>query len=391
MTKILIKLFIKNSDDINNPKIREKYGILGSIVGIVSNILLFIIKFIIGIILNSVAISADSFNNLSDSASSIITFVGFKMGNKPADAEHPFGHGRMEYISGLLVSFIIIMIGFEFFKSSVTKIFNPEEVVFNIVSVIILCITALIKVWQGMFNKTIGKKINSKSLIATATDSMNDVLVTCAAIISIFISHFTKFYVDGWFGAFVAVILMYSGFKIAKEILSPLIGEYIDPELSSQIKQMVLSYDGILGVHDLLVHNYGPNRSMASIHAEVPHDVDINISHEIIDRIEREVSKNLGIFLVIHMDPVNINDKRVMDISNKVKLILNDFGLGYSAHDFRIVDGINDINIIFDMVIPHKCSNEEQNKALNYVKDAITKIDKRYNCVINVEKSFEME
>lgn len=389
MTRLLIKMFIKNPENISDTKIRENYGILGSIVGIVSNILLFIVKFIIGILLNSVAITADSFNNLSDSASSIITFLGFKMANKPADKEHPFGHGRMEYISALIISFIIVLLGFEFFKSSIAKIFNPEPIVFKWISVIILFLTVAVKIWQSLFNRYIGKKINSQSLIATATDSMNDVIVTITTIISIFISHYAKINVDGFFGVFVASVLIYSGISLAKDTLSPLLGESTDPELAKKIKEMVLSYEGVLGVHDLLVHNYGPNSSMASIHVEVPYNVDINISHEIIDKIEREVAKKLGIFIVIHMDPVDIHDERLKRISETVKSCIKKFGDNFDVHDFRIVDGLNNINVIFDIVVPHGYNKGLQNNMLKDIRDAVLNLDTKYTCVINVENAFE--
>lgn len=389
MTSFLIKLFIKDYENIGNSKVRENYGLLGSFVGIFSNTLLFAVKIIIGTLLNSIAITADSFNNLSDSASSVITLIGFKMGNKPADDEHPYGHGRMEYISALAVSFIILLLGFEFFKTSVEKILNPDDITFRWISVLILFLTVIVKVWQGLFNKSLGKKINSQSLIATGADSMNDVVVTSATILSLFISKFTGLAVDGWFGVLVALFLMYSGFSLARETLSPLIGEATDSELAEKIKKIVLEYDGVLGTHDLMVHNYGPNKSLASIHVEVPYDVDINVSHEIIDKIEKDVLKRTGIFLVIHMDPVDTKDERLSAISRTIKEYLSGLDEYFDAHDFRIVDGINNINIIFDLVVLYKCCPEKQSAVLDEVKKRIRSLDERYTCVINIDKSYQ--
>lgn len=388
MTKFLIKIFIKDYNNTNNSHIREKYGLLGSFVGIISNIILFLLKFIIGILLNSVAITADSFNNLSDSASSVITLIGFKMANRPPDKEHPFGHGRIEYISGLIVSFMIMYLGFQFLKSSVKKIFIPEEITFDIISILILVATVFMKLWLSAFNKYLGNKINSKPLIATAKDSINDAIVTITAIISIFITKFTEVTVDGWFGSFVAIILIYSGFSIAKDTLSPLIGESTDPTISKQIKERILKYNGVLGVHDLIIHNYGPNKSMASIHVEVPHHIDIRISHEIIDKIEHDISNELGIFLVIHMDPVDTNDERIKKISAEINKCIKKYGDKVDVHDFRIVDGINNINVIFDAMIPYDYNSEKQNNLLTDIKNTISLLDKKYTCVINIEKNY---
>lgn len=389
MTRFLIRTFVKNYNNTQDDKVRESYGMLGSFVGIVSNTVLFALKFVIGIVLNSVAITADSFNNLSDSASSIITMIGFKMGNQPPDNEHPYGHGRMEYISAFVVSFFIMLLGIEFLKTSVRKIFNPEIVEFKWLSVIILIITIIVKMWQGRFNKYVGNKINSQSLIATATDSMNDVLVTSVTVLSLFITKFCAITVDGYFGVFVALVLLYSGFNLAKETLSPLIGEGSDGELTDKIKNMICSYDGILGVHDLMVHNYGPNKSMASIHAEVPCNVDINISHEIIDKIERDISKKLGITLVIHMDPIDNTDKRIKVISQSVKNYLYSIDDKFDAHDFRIIDGKNNVNVIFDVIIPRRFKANEQNEIVSNIKRIVSKIDSKYTCVINIEYGFE--
>ena len=388
MTTLLIKLFIKDYKNIKDENIRKKYGELGSFVGIGSNIVLFIIKFLIGVFINSVAIMADSFNNLSDSLSSIITLIGFKLGAKPADEEHPFGHGRMEYISGLIVSFIIMLIGFEFLKTSFFKIINPESISFSYLTIFILLITVMVKIWQAFFNKKIGILINSHSLIATATDSRNDVIVTSVTILSLVIFKMFGINLDGYLGLFVALFLMYSGFNLAKETLSPLLGEAIDNELAEKIKSIALSYDEVIGVHDILVHNYGPNKSMASLHVEVPNNIDINISHETIDLIEKRVQEELNIFLTIHMDPINIDDKRINTIVDTIKNVLNQYDEDLHTHDHRLIDGKNNINFIFDLVIPYNFSKEKETKLIKDIKNSVSNLDKRYKCIINIEKSF---
>ena len=388
MTTLLIKLFIKDYKNIKNENIRKKYGELGSFVGISSNIVLFIIKFLIGIFINSVAIMADSFNNLSDSLSSIITLIGFKLGAKPADKEHPFGHGRMEYISGLVISFIIILIGFEFLKTSFFKIISPENISFNYLTIFILLITVIVKIWQALFNRKIGMLINSHSLIATATDSRNDVIVTSVTILSLVIFKIFGLNLDGYLGLLVALFLMYSGFSLAKETLSPLLGEAIDNELAEKIKSIALSYNEVIGIHDILVHNYGPNKSIASLHVEVPNNIDINISHETIDLIEKRVQEELNIFLTIHMDPINIDDKRINIIVDTIKNVLNQYDEDLDTHDHRLVDGKNNINFIFDLVIPYNFSKEKETKLIRDIKNSVMNLDKRYKCIINIEKSF---
>lgn len=300
MTEFLVNKFIKDSANIESTEVRTRYGMLASVVGIFCNVLLFSVKLAIGLILSSLAVTADAFNNLSDAASSIISFVGVKMAGKPADAEHPFGHGRIEYIAALIVSFLVIEVGFTFFKSSISKIMHPEEITFDPVPFIILILSILVKLWMAFFNNKLGKRIDSKVMLATAADSLGDVITTSATVISIVICHFTSINVDAIAGLIVSGIVIWSGVSIAKDTLEPLIGQRVPSELYQKITDMVESYEGIVGAHDLIVHNYGPNRSMATIHAEVPNDVSIEASHEIIDRIERDAKKELNILLVIH-------------------------------------------------------------------------------------------
>lgn len=287
MTQFLIEHFVKDYEDVEKISVRTAYGVLASIVGIFCNVFLFAVKFTIGVIAHSVSVMADAFNNLSDAGSSIISFIGVKMAEKPADRDHPFGHGRIEYIAALVVSFLILEVGFTFLKDSIGKIRTPEMLNFQIASVIILILSIGVKLWLGLFNKRLGEKINSKVMMAVFADSMGDVITTGATILSLIIFRITGWNIDGVVGIGVALVVMWAGVGIAKDTLEPLIGEAIDPQVYDQIKAFVEKYDGIVGTHDLIVHNYGPGRSMASIHAEVPNDVDIEKSHEIIDRIER--------------------------------------------------------------------------------------------------------
>lgn len=388
MTEFLVKKFVKNHENIQNSEVRTQYGVLSSIVGILCNVLLFGVKLLIGLAMHSIAVMADAFNNLSDAASSIISFVGVKMASKPADEEHPFGHGRMEYIAAFIVAFLVIQVGFSFLKSSIGKIRNPEEMVFELLPFLILVLSVAVKLWMGLFNRRLGKRIDSKVMLAAAADSFGDVLTTSVTIAAILISRLIGFNVDAYAGIIVSLIVMWAGVGIAKDTLEPLIGEAVDPELYEQITELVESYDGIEGTHDLVVHNYGPNQSMASIHAEVPRDVDIEDSHEIIDRIEREVSKRLGIFLVIHMDPVEVRDEYILKVKTEVEDVVQNIDERLTIHDFRLVKGKKQINLIFDMVVPHEYTQEKEDEVRLQVLEDMQKTDARYQCVITIDKSF---
>lgn len=388
MTEFLIKHFIKDYKEVEKVSVRTAYGVLASIVGIFCNVFLFAVKFVVGFILNSVSVTADAFNNLSDAGSSIISFVGVKMAEKPADRDHPFGHGRIEYIAALVVSFLVLEVGFTFLKDSIGKIRTPEALNFQTVSVAILIVSIAVKLWLGLFNRKLGERINSKVMMAVFTDSMGDVIATGATILSLIFFRLTGINIDGIVGVGVALVVMWAGVGIARDTLEPLIGEAIDPEVYKEIKSFVESYDGIEGTHDLLVHNYGPGRSMASIHAEVPNDVDIEQSHEIIDRIEREAAKKLGIFLVIHMDPVEMKDQRVLQVRDRAVQILKELDPACSIHDFRMVHGENQINLIFDMVIPIEYDEEMRKELPQKLADRLKESDPRYECVITVEYDY---
>ena len=391
MIQFLVRRFVKNHEDTENPDVRTAYGILSSVVGIFCNVLLFGVKMTIGTLMRSMAVMADAFNNLSDAASSVIGFVGVKMANKPADKDHPFGHGRMEYIAALIVSFLVIEVGITFFKSSIEKIRNPEELAFSWISFIILALSVGVKLWLSVFNRVLGRRIDSKVMLATAADSMGDVITTTATLVSIIVCRFSGVNIDGVVGLIVSIVVIMSGISIARDTLEPLIGKGVDPKLCGEIKALVESYDGIVGTHDLIVHNYGPGRSMASIHAEVPRDVDIETSHEIIDRAEREVSKKLGLFLVIHMDPVEVHDARVLAIKEKLGRVLHALDDRLTFHDFRVVFGKEQINLIFDLVVPFTYNEEEELKLSQQVMALMQEVDARYQCVITMDRSFVAE
>lgn len=388
MTEFLVRHFVKNHEDVEKVSVRTAYGVLASVVGIFCNVLLFVVKGAVGFFLHSVSVMADAFNNLSDAGSSIVGLVGVRMASKPADEEHPFGHGRIEYIAALVLSFLVLQVGFTFFKDSIRKIQNPEELKFQAVSVIILVLSIGVKLWMGMFNKKLGKKIDSKVMMATATDAMGDVVTTTATIASVLFFKITGINIDGIVGIGVSLVVMWAGIGIAKDTLEPLIGEAVAPEEYVRISRFVEKYEGIVGSHDLIVHNYGPGRSMASIHAEVPNDVDIEVSHEIIDRIERDAAKRLGIFLVIHMDPVETKDAHVLEVRHQVEQILDAVDFRVSIHDFRMVDGKEQINLIFDMVVPFEYSTQKQNELKMTLRKLLQMADKRYQCVITIERSY---
>ena len=384
----LVKKFVKNYEQVQDSEVRTAYGMLASVVGILCNVFLFAVKILIGLIMGSIAVTADAFNNLSDAASSVISFVGVKMASKPADDEHPFGHGRMEYIAAFIVAFLVIQVGFSLFQTSIGKLRNPEDIAFDLLPFLILVLSIGIKLWVEYYNRRLAKRIDSKVKKATAAASLRDVIPTSAPAASILISHFAGVNVDGIAGLLVSVLVMWSGVSIFRDTLEPLVGEAVDPELYQQITDLVESYDGILGTHDLIVHNYGPGKSMASIHAEVPRNVDIEDSHEIIDRAEREVARKLGILLVIHMDPLAVEDEAVNRVRKEVKETLWLIDENLSFHDFRMVRGKKQINLIFDMVVPHSYSEEQRKKLTDKVALAMQHKDPRYQCVITVDQSF---
>ncbi len=387
MTNMLIKFFIKNSEETNNPSVREKYGMLSGGVGIFCNILLFIGKLSVGLISASISIMADAFNNLSDAASSVVTLVGFKMAGRPADDQHPFGHGRIEYISGLIISTVVMMMGLEFVKSSIEKIINPASIEIGIYSIIILLMSILLKLWMSIFNKKIGDRINSSTIKAISMDSLADVAATATALIGAIISYMCGVYVDGYAGVLVALFIIYTGFTTARETLSPLLGQAPDKEFVDKIEKKVLSYDNIVGVHDLIVHNYGFNNSLVSLHAEVPCDINILKIHETIDTVERDIKKDFNCDIVIHMDPIATDDNAVNSVKYEIESIVKSIDERLNIHDFRMVQADSFTNLIFDLVVPHMFELKDD-EIESIINEKIIALNSSYRLVLNIDKYF---
>ncbi len=387
MVSLLSKLFIRDFSNYDDVYVRRKYGILGSTVGIFLNILLFGFKYFAGIVSSSVAVTADAFNNLSDAGSSIITLVGFKFTGLSPDNEHPFGHGRIEYISGLIVSMAIILMGFELFATSVGKIINPEDVDTSTVAFVILFISVIVKIYMAFYNVSIGKKINSAAMKATAIDSLSDSVATSVVFISMLIMKFTGYNIDGYAGAAVAVFILFAGYGAAKDTISPLLGMKPSKETVDTINEIIMSHDGILGIHDLIVHDYGPGRMMISLHAEVPGDKNIYEIHNLIDHIENDLNDKFNCECVIHMDPVDVNDRRTQEMKNKVEEVVKSINADLSIHDLRIIPCKNYNNLVFDMIVPPKYHNEDI-----LIKEQVCKqIEEKYpeyQAVIKIDKSY---
>lgn len=384
MTSILIKKLIKNYKNTGNSRVRESYGKFASIVGITSNLLLFIIKITVGLLFNSISIIADAVNNLSDSGSSLVTLLGFKLSGKPADANHPFGHQRMEYISGLAVSFIILFLGLQLIQSAFEKILHPELPQFSIISVVILIASILIKLWQCLFYRKIGKTINSLTLVATSIDSRNDIIATASVLVATIVTYLTGFNLDGYMGMVVALFIIFSGINLVRETISPLLGMSPTKKLVDRIYKKILAYEHIIGLHDLIIHNYGESKTYASIHCEVPAELDCLISHSVIDQIERDFLKDMHIHLIIHMDPVITDDEKTNILKQKVEQAIATISSDIHIHDFRVVWGFNHSNLIFDVVVPFdvEWSNEELKIMIT---TEIYKINPTYHAVITID------
>lgn len=387
MHTILVKQFIKDYENTGDLKVREAYGTLGSITGIIVNIILAIAKYFAGIISGSISVTADAINNLSDAGSSIISLIGVKLSAKPADKGHPYGHGRVEYISALAVSFVVLLMGIELFKSSVDKIINPVPVKFNILSLVILAVSILAKLWLGFFNKKLGEKINSAPMMAVMKDSFSDCLATGVALASIIVSAFSDISIDGYLGVIVAGFIFLAGFNILRETMADLLGKPADKEFTEMVEKKILSYDKIVGVHDMIIHDYGPGRKFASAHAEVSSLEDIMEIHDIIDLAERDIMNEFGLIISIHTDPIVTDDERINSLKDMTNNIVKEISDEMSIHDFRVVDGPTHTNLIFDLIIPHKfhLSNEEIRKT---IEDKLSKIDERYFVVITIEHAF---
>lgn len=387
MTKLLVKLFIKDSENYSDKKVRTAYGVLSSITGIVLNLILAGAKYAAGVISGSISITADAINNLSDAGSSIVSFFGVKISAKPPDKDHPYGHGRVEYISAFIVSFFVLFMGVELLKDSVGKIINPEPVKFSFLSLAILIISILCKLWLGVFNKNLGKKINSAPMMAVMKDSFSDCLATGVAAVSIIVSAFSNINIDGYLGVVVAVFIFIAGFDILKETLGDILGRPPEAEFVEEITEKIMSYPHVCGVHDMIIHDYGPSCRFASVHAEVPSDEDIMELHDIIDGIERDIYNEYGMLTSIHMDPVVINDERINELKKITQDSVSRIDERLSIHDFRVVEGPSHTNLIFDVLLPSdmKCSNRE---ICQKIEDELSKIDERFFCVITVDHAF---
>lgn len=388
MVKLLGRLFIKNYQEYDNPVVRTSYGKLSGVVGIISNLLLCIIKIATGILIGSFSYVADGINNLSDAGSSIVTLIGFRLASEPADADHPFGHQRIEYLTGLIVSFIIIAIGLILFKSSVESIINPKEAAeFSVISCLILVFAIIVKCLQSLFYRKIGKLIKSTAVIATSVDSLNDCISTTAVLIASIISLFTDIRLDGYMGCFVSIFIFISGYKLVKESMSPLIGEKPSKELVDSIANKILSYPKVLGIHDLVIHSYGPGKIFATIHVEVDSEESILVTHDVMDNIEHDFKEEMGINLVIHMDPIDTKDESTQELREEAFKILQKIDPILTFHDFRIVRGETHTNVLFDVVVPIKY-NKSDSELKKLIGDMFREYDSKINVVLEIDKNY---
>lgn len=388
MVTLLSRLWIKEYNNTEDPRVRQQYGILCGAVGIVLNVLLFAGKLLAGLLSNSMAITADAFNNLSDAGSSVVTLVGFKMAGQKPDPDHPFGHGRIEYISGLIVAFLILLMGLELFKSSVEKIFHPEPVDASPVVIMILLTSILVKIYMSLYNHQVGRRIDSAAMTATAKDSLSDTVATAAVLFATLLGSFTGLQIDGYCGVLVSAFVFMAGISAAKDTINPLLGQPPEPDFVERVREIILCYQrqGILDMHDLVVHNYGPGRVMLSVHAEVPADSSMVEMHDVIDTIEHRLKEELNCDAVIHMDPVTVKDPRTEELKNQIREIIKGMEGNLRFHDFRVVDGPAHTNIIFDVVVPfdYKLGDEEVKE---YIQEEVQKLSPRYYTVIEVDKA----
>ena len=384
MTELLLRLFIKDRQHLEDPDTRADVGKLAGITGIVCNLLLFAGKLVMGLLSGALSVVADAINNLTDASSSVVTLLGFRMAQQPADEDHPFGHARYEYLSGLAVSALILVIGFELATSSIKKIVSPEAVEFSIAAVLVLVASIAVKLWMSLFFGNLGKKIRSTALTATAADSRNDCIATGAVLAGLLIGHFLNVNVDGWFGLGVALFILWSGIQNAKETISPLLGERAEKELIEKLTKLVMSHDKILGIHDLLIHDYGPGQCYATLHAEVSAEEDPLQSHELIDDIECDALEELNVHLVIHYDPVVLNDPEWNSVSAQLRKIVTDIRADFSIHDFRMVRGSDRTTLIFDVVIPFDMMKNRK-EIKKQIRHALAETGQNYVSVIRFD------
>lgn len=386
MVTLLAKIFIKESKD--KAEVRQAYGMLCGVVGILLNILLFAGKFLAGTISNSIAITADAFNNLSDAGSSFVTLVGFKLAGAKPDPEHPFGHGRIEYVSGLVVAAAILLMAYELLRDSLDKILHPEETEFSALVIVILVASILVKLYMSYYNNRIGKKIDSAAMRATATDSLSDTVSTTVVLVATLVGHYTGLHIDGYCGALVGLFILYAGINAAKETLDPLLGQAADEEFVKQIEAIVMAHPEICGIHDLVVHDYGPGRQMISLHAEVPSEGDILEIHDVIDNVENELREKLGCDATIHMDPIVTSDEHISELKAKVTGIVKGIDEIIGLHDFRAVMGPTHTNLIFDILVPYKYRISDEGLVEMIQQNVRDEIGENYFVVIKVDKSY---
>ncbi len=391
MFSILVNIFIDDKDNVKSPQVRQKYGMLCGIVGIVLNLLLFAGKFLAGLISRSISITADAFNNLSDAGSSVVTLAGFKMAGAKPDVDHPYGHGRIEYITGFIVSGAIIVMAFELIKNSIEKIVHPAPVEFRLLSVAILVASVLVKIYMAYYNYNVGKKLDSIAMRAAATDSLSDTCATFVVLLGIVIGKFTGFRVDGWCGVLVGVFIFYAGIVAAKDTLNPLLGQPPKAEFVTQIEEIVLAHQEICGVHDLLVHDYGPGRCMISLHAEVPAEGNILELHEVVDDAEAELQEKLNCSAVIHMDPVVTEDTYILHLKGKIEVLIKTIDPIITMHDFRVVPKHTQTKLIFDVAVPYGYRLDDEELADMIEKRIRKKLEEDYLVVIRVDKTFLRE
>lgn len=394
MTKLLIKLFVKNSENINDSKVREHYGLLASIFGIVSNIVVCLMKLILGLIFGLISLVADGLNNLTDAGSSIVSLVGFKLSTKPADSSHPFGHARIEYIAGLIVSLIIVFVGGELIISSVQDIissfseeFVPLSDLYFYITLCALAVSILIKLYQGLFYKKIAKRISSATLLAAGCDSRNDVIATSAVLIGLIISKIFSFYIDGYLSLIVGLFILVNGIKLIIETSNPLIGEKPSEELIQQFIEIIKREKNILGYHDLQIHSYGPNIYFATCHVEIDARKNILETHDLIDNVEKEIQRELNVITTLHMDPIVIGDPLTDKIKGEVTSTLKDIPYILNIHDFRVVKGPTHINVVFDALIKNE-KNLSIEKAMKEIHDRVVSISDKYNPVITIDYDY---
>lgn len=388
MIDFLVRRFVKDYENVKNQKVRTSYVVFTSVIGIICNVILFGVKFIIGLLMNSIAVTADAFNNLSDATSSIIGFIGTKLANRPADKEHPFGHGRYEYVAALIVAFLVFEVGLTCLKSSFSKILHPEVIEYQFYLVVILLLSIGLKLWLAYLNRRLGKRIDSSIMKATATDAFGDVGITSATVVSLIISKTTGFNIDGYIGFVVSIFVLLSAVNILKETIQPLLGLAVSVEDYERITRFVEKYDQVIGTHDLILHNYGPSNLMATIHVEVPHTIEMEKAHDIIDQIERDAKEELGILLVIHMDPVAIDDEEAIKAKEIVLSKLEKIDAKGTIHDFRLVKGEQELKLVFDLVVPHNYSVKQEDDLVVDLKEAMKQEDSRYECNITLEHGY---